>query len=79
MRGREVGEIPGTFRNQVSGLRLGSRPVWVVLDIEFGVRDYAVKAEAALPHSKGALHGVGVGVGIDGGLVDWGGGFGTRA
>src|SRR5580704_5571592 len=78
MQGREVGETRGTYGNQVGGWRLESSPPRVALDIEFGVRDYAVKAERRFRTQKGALHGVGVGVGIDRGWVDGGGGFGTR-
>ena len=44
----------------------------------FGVRDYSVTARASLSHSKGALHGIGVGVGIDCRWVNRGRGFGSR-
>src|SRR5258708_16726661 len=44
----------------------------------FGATDFSVKARASLSHSKGALHGIGVGVGIDCRWVDCGRGFGAR-
>jgi hypothetical protein len=52
MRGREVGETRGTYRNQVGGWRLESMPPRVELEIEFGVGDYAVKAEATFPFGR---------------------------
>ena len=44
---------------------------------EFCGWDYAVKAVAELPHSIGALDGVGVGIGIGRCWVNRGGGFGA--
>src|SRR6266852_1066333 len=46
--------------------------------LAFGVRGYSAKAAATLPHSKGALHGIGVRVGSDCWRVDWGGGLVAR-
>src|SRR5258707_4568545 len=44
----------------------------------FGVTDFSVKARASLSHSKAALHGMGVGLGIDCRWVNRGRGFGAR-